>query len=975
MNDNRTPKHCAIDDNRSIHCAIDNNTSKSIFRIDLHKKEVKKDIFLARKDIKVLRTYEASLKSEFTDELTDYVYHHQVIVYLLKRTSPTFKNFAKHINITKADITLIKNFYRIFNSYKALSNDSLIIEKRKINGCIDICKKHIHTRRMELKNSVLTLNTHFNRQAVDIFKFIKKIYGSKSGIGLILTQYLNSKGKEKDGRKKGKYWFFNDEGGKYVRGFINAYRSYNNNKEKGKFLSLTFVKHIKPLLLAYRDTIWKVKTFFNYLDDFELRETIATFLTFGQVSGFLRTVISNRWRGLSTVWIRDTLVGWRRKLEKSFPKNLQLDSITRAFNTLGDYLRRFKPDTNFYRVISTLERFKMLHLLNNTEYDFDSILNSLEAKKGLDITKTRRFQEYLSKFNKKKLFQYSTKISFNDLEYGISTFLDHVNENLKRVEDDNRKNTASYKNIKSFRKKIEYLRRELTEEKQIRKKYTHIFEHYFAGAKFTQAFAKNLESNSSKYSRLFTALRGIIAFAYARKYNYFGSSGIVKNLNGFDPSKCVTFPFHSPTRANNKISFVNLISKPIRIKQNGSQNTIKNFEVVSDKIRAGERDIYLDFPLYKKEFISKSGLITSENRTRTLSRMIFDPTKKIIKCLNNGADIVSMRIGVPTLPFYKVPLYVVLASKSRDSFSHPTKYFKHLDKSRRNPLTNIKSRTLGSDFNELGEYALSVGTPTQQLDITSLARQLGFLSVKEKLEKYRRRIAKYQKDILKNYNILKISSAVKDKAERLLKAEKKECNENNIRMKIIYTENLFERVKIANFISKSKDYKKEKTPPSVVIVRNILKIQLLQKKAHRIYKDFGIKFVMLFAYVGRKIGARNFGWDDISKITTKDLRGKLAQIVTYLPRADGLKGLFNEWLEDIYGKKNFRIFEPSPYTSSICGYCKKKSIKKIDKLTSRCSNSECTKYNKITNRHQNASQINAQKVVELMSNVSLPTNR
>lgn len=233
----------------------------------------------------------------------------------------------------------------------------------------------------------------------------------------------------------------------------------------------------------------------------------------------------------------------------------------------------------------------------------------------------------------------------------------------------------------------------------------------------------------------------------------------------------------------------------------------------------------------------------------------------------------------------------------------------------------------------------------------------------------------YQKEIFKNYNFLKIPLRVKTKAERLLKAENEKCNENNIRLKIIYTESLFEQVKTINFIPKSKKYKKEKTPPSVVVVRNILRIQLLQKKARRIYKDFGIKFVMLFAYVGRKICATNFGWDDISKITTKGLRGKLAKIVTYLPRKNGLKGLFEEWLEDIYGKGNFKIIEPSPYTSSICGYCSKNSMKKIDKLTSSCSNSKCTKYKQKTNRHKNASQVNAQKVVELMSNVSLPTNR
>ncbi len=966
MNDNTKPNHCAIDDDIGFHCAINDN-NKSTFQIALPKKEIKKDIFLARKDIEVVRTYEASMKSEFTDDLTNYVGHNEVIVYLLRKSSHSFEDLARHINIIKAKIDLKKIYYKIYEFYKTLAKDSLIQKKEKVDCCIENCREQIHARRMEVKNSVLTLNTHFNRQAVDIFKFIKEIYGNRSGIGLKLTEYLNGSGK--------KYWFFNDESGRYMKQFIIAYRSYNNNEDKGKFLRLTFDKHIKPLLLAYRDSIGKVKKFFKYLDDSELREPIATFLTFGQVSRFLRTVISNRWRGLNTVWIRDTLVGWRRKLEKAFPKNLQLDKFNRVYNTLGDYLRKFKPDTNLHKVISSLERFKILHLLNKTDYDFDFILNSLEAKKGLDITKTKEFQEYLSKFNKNELFQHSTKISYSDLEYGISTLLDHVNENLNRVENEKRKNTASYKNIIVFRNKIEILRSELTEEKEIKKKYTQIFEHYFAGQQFTQAFAKMLESDSIKYKKLFTALRGIIAFAYSRKYNYFGNSGIVKKLNGFDPSKCVTFPFHSPMRTNNKIPFVNVYNSPIIFKQNGSQVPIKNFEVVSDKIRAKETDIYLDFPLYKKEFISKNGLITSENRTRTFSRMMFCPTKKIIECLDNGADIVSMTIGVPKTPYYKVPLYVVLASKSRDSFRHPTKYFKHLDKSRRNPLTNIKSTTLGSDFNELGEYALSVGTPKQQLDITSLARQLGFVKIKEKLEKYRNRIANYEKEIFEKYNFLKIPLAVKNTAERLLRAEKIKCNENNIRMKIIYTESLFERVKSANFVPKSKNYKKENPPPSVIIVRNILRIQLLQRKAKRIYKDFGIKFVMLFAYVGKKVGARNFGWDDISKITTKDLRGKLAQIVTYLPRADGLKGLFAEWLGDIYGRKIFEIFTPSPYTSSICGYCGKKSMKKIDKLISNCSNSKCTKYKQKTNKHQNASQVNAQKMVELISNVSLPTNR
>ena len=203
---------------------------------------------------------------------------------------------------------------------------------------------------------------------------------------------------------------------------------------------------------------------------------------------------------------------------------------------------------------------------------------------------------------------------------------------------------------------------------------------------------------------------------------------------------------------------------------------------------------------------------------------------------------------------------------------------------------------------------IALGAPSQEIDLTPLLDYLGFDRARKRLENYR--------DVI----FPKLQKAL----DRYTKLDNK--------------------LKVRNIRSK---------------------IKLLYTKIKNIYRDLLNKFVMVYVYIGKKTNARYFGWDDVSKLTTRGLRGSLALLVSYMPRETGLRGLFSEWANDLgilFDPDN--LIDVNPHTSKICWICGKRTMRS---LSDDYHIVKCGSCGYITNRHQNASCVASQSVKKLVS--------
>ena len=157
------------------------------------------------------------------------------------------------------------------------------------------------------------------------------------------------------------------------------------SQDGGKYLAHSTQTIMLPMLNAYKDTLKKFRKFVSlvFKGDIDpdltsmLRDSMAQFIVFGQANKFLCGVLANRLgatkKKLDLTYVRNTLVGWNRKFDSKLPKALPLESIPQNYNELGQELRKLQTSEEYYILISTLEKAKVLHLLG-TEINLEPVL-------------------------------------------------------------------------------------------------------------------------------------------------------------------------------------------------------------------------------------------------------------------------------------------------------------------------------------------------------------------------------------------------------------------------------------------------------------------------------------------------------------------------------------------------------------------------------------------------------------------------
>ncbi len=859
--------------------------------------------------------------------------------------------------------------------------------------------------------SIRFYNKHFNNQAKVYMDFIDKEYKEEN-----ITIEIGKNEKEEEEKKlvtvkeliQGNYIINRSRINKITEKFCEMEDKNRNPEEDcemakvlGKNIHITAQKIILPALNGYKDTLKKFKKFVETSiaqpdSDLQqkLRSSIATYITCGQVGSFMCKIFSyklaKKGAQLNPTWVRDTLVGWRRKFDKVLNEipEIKIEELPWIYHELADDIKniyshniRREDIDNFSILISILERNKVLHLLPLTDIDLTCILTEDEVRDNvislyqairkdlgqavIDIVEGFIRRHSMKDNNKFTLITESVFSEASDLLVKeVEANLEYLRKNNLMYQKDGIKETAVYCNTNTFLNKSKFLKSKIGGILRNKESLSYAFKYYLAGAQFTRSLGIILEAEAKiskeKFRNLVTALRGIVSNAYAILYNYFGENSVAEKLKeeNFDPSRIASFPFLSFKRTRSEIPFSSNSNGPLYFSVSNPlsgdfeqskrpSGRYLSFKEISDFVRDG-REIAVEVPLVRPSIVQDNGIMVDIRIAKSLPfhLMLSD---KALNAIKEGANIVSCKVLVPKPPSNKIVISVTLNAKSRVVFKHGQKYVSLLDRDLidKGEISLPKMDYIGSDFNELGKYMIALGTPDYEIDLTPITEYLGIEKAKNKLDKYKEIKAKIQQDrhnlFLEIYkrNHHCFEPAIREAAQ-ILERENKKINDNNIEQKVANTPHLLSQcvqgldsLKIKNFT---------------------IKQNLLEVKQSNIFRDALIKICMIYSYAAKKTSVTYFAWDDISEMSTKGLTGRLASAVTYLPRIDGLKGLFKEMLED-FGLNFNNIYETDARTSSICAECGSRTDSlKEDYHTVRCDNGH------EKNRHENAARVSAQSL-------------
>jgi hypothetical protein len=659
-----------------------------------------------------------------------------------------------------------------------------------------------------------------------------------------------------------------------------------------------------------RDKVNNVLKLFNSPNaSTNFSKTVSILLGYYSIPNHLRKFLAKAW-DIDFQWVSNMIVGWRRKLDPLLPKHFQIEPLTDLFLELADYYKHFARNLEDLKVIGILQKNHVLHLLPNLTLDLAPLLPS-EFIENYD---------YLRNNVEDLPIQLNHHLANHTQQIDEDLFLDSLKEILFDVEKNKLRfppNSMPYRNNEGHINKLKII-----EEKWVNlPEFKGILNNFIIGNRFTSSVSKLFQT--SKPRRFFTAIRGPISLTLAKMY----PNAIVQFKSVFNPDNCLTRPFQSKKRVKKHLPVNLIFNKHIVFrKDNPNSDYYLVYQYHSEKpnvtdIFRQSKPIWLGLPIYIPDQL-KNGLIEGRRKRTFWFQLI--PSKKIVECINRGAEVRLIRLNVPNGANYKIVADIVLASRDRSAFVHRGKFLEAWD--RKNPNLQIPFHDiLGVDFNRIGKYMVAVANPNEEINILPMMRQ--YKDAFDKLEKYRKwEIPNIQRKLDNNT----------EKNGHSLKPER------NIRLRT--------------------------------------QITLLHQKRGRVMKEMKRHALMIYLFVAYKSRAKHLSWDSISDISTKGTSGALARAITYLPKRNELFNLINEWAQDLVSQDYFPELEDivpvSPYTSQVCGRCFKSTGKMSRTLSKGIPYDEflCTVCGKHSNRHSNSAQVSAISLWNLIQDQIINNN-
>ncbi|MHA1683155.1 MAG: hypothetical protein ACTSUE_19605 [Promethearchaeota archaeon] len=239
--------------------------------------------------------------------------------------------------------------------------------------------------------------------------------------------------------------------------------------------------------------------------------------------------LSSKW-SVERNWVRNTLVGWRRKIDPLLPAKCRVEPLVEVFSSRATHAKGFAKNEDQVKVIGILERKRVLHLLpRDTGVDLAPILGT-KYRDACHVLR-ERIDPWPSTLQA-MIDGRSTTFSKKILLVAIKNLEKSVRERLAGCDPDSRLAKAS----KWFLKNVEAIRG------NINSKTLPLFQSYLPGNKYTGSVAKLLSSmegiKENGRANLFTALRAMATLAFAS----LNANAPAQLERALVPANCVTRP-------------------------------------------------------------------------------------------------------------------------------------------------------------------------------------------------------------------------------------------------------------------------------------------------------------------------------------------------------------------------------------------------------------------------------------------------
>jgi len=612
-------------------------------------------------------------------------------------------------------------------------------------------------------------------------------------------------------------------------------------------------------------------------------------------------------------WVRNTLVGWRRKVDGLLPASCQVESLPAAFGVLADRARTLAgDDAAQLEVIGILERHRVLHLLHR-DVDLSPLLGT--ALRGA-------FEQLRAKVKGCKEWHAEASLRIGSHETCFSTeTLAAAAASLSRVVAATMASfpadSAAARNCHAFIAKLDAIVETIPA-------IAPFFEHHVPGSRYTGAVARVLSSlnhvKRRRVSRLFTALRGIVTLAFAAAE----AAAPAQFTSVFVPDNCVTRPFTSIKRKKRHLPINLLFNKYVIIRKEHPaackhvNGTTREAFLANDEatglLRQGKA-IWLGIPIYSPDQFDASTRRLSGARKGVFWFELV-PTRPVITRLERGARLETIRLHVPRGPCRKIKADLVLASDDPAAFTRGSNFIGTMNAAfAAKPFP--RDDYIGVDLNALGPHAIALGTSTSTIDLRSSG------------------------DLV---------APIAEAARRI----------HDLRVEIARVQRV-----IATRVASGSDAGRQQA-----------QLTMLHDRIARLRADAERRVLMVYLYVVHRTGAKHASWDAVT-VSTRGTRGTLAIAITGMPKRAGLLAEFKSWAYDLAGAGLLPRFEDvtpvSPYTGQACDECMARTgeLRRTRKDGVPYHEFECASCGKKGDRHQVSARVSALLLKILIEQVTI----
>jgi len=492
-----------------------------------------------------------------------------------------------------------------------------------------------------------------------------------------------------------------------------SYKAASAYLGSGRNIDQLAMEQMTGMMEVYRNTRNKVDYVRNLLylkqdDVTDFSAVLPILMTYYSLPKYFLYYLAKAWK-VDLGWVRNTLVGWRRKIDPHLPVKFQVESLTAVMNELANHCKAQVTSEDELRVIGLLQKRHVLHLIQDPSVDLAPFLPKQlwAAYQALKM----RLKDWTPTLQQ-EIAIHCTNISGEVFVQAGEQLCHSVEQTMNSLDAV----SIGDQNSRTFLKKLRLI---LANADHFRA----VFKYYLPGNKFTSAVAKlfiHLKTvKNHRITRLFTALRGIVALTFARIYDTSGATGQFKRV--FAPENCVVRPYKSKKRTKSHLPLNLLFNKYVIERQaypgkkkrnnNGKEvNTYLTNKEATELLKRGE-PIWLGLPIYSPDQLQE-GVLRGRKKATFWFRVCASP--KIRDCLNRGAQVKSIRLNVPKGPTNKIVADIILTASDPSAFVHSGTFITAWDR-QFDALAFPSGDYIGADFNRIGKYLIAIATAEQEL--------------------------------------------------------------------------------------------------------------------------------------------------------------------------------------------------------------------------------------------------------------------